>query len=181
MQAELDAPSAWVRRWTAIVPPGEVLDLACGRGRHARFLAGNGFRVTALDRDAEALRALQGVEGVVTVLADLEDGSPWPLAARRFSGIVVTNYLHRPLFPLLRAALEDGGVLIYETFMAGNENYGKPSNPEFLLRPGELFFGLGDGLSVLAFEQGRVLSPRKAMIQRICVRRGDFADLPAGS
>jgi SAM-dependent methyltransferase len=162
--AELDAPSAWVERWAPLMPPGRVLDLACGTGRHARFLAARGFDVVAVDREP------QSIPGVRFLRADLEDGSPWPLPGERFAGIVVTNYLHRPLFPAIAEALAPGGVLIYETFMQGNERYGRPSNPAFLLAPGELWRAFA-GLHVIAFEQGRVRTPKPAMIQRLCAAR----------
>lgn len=158
---ELTAPSAWVARWAPLIPQGSVLDLACGCGRHSRLLRARGLEVVAVDREPHAL------PGVRFVQADLEDGSPWPLPGERFQGIVVTNYLHRPLFPLLGRSLAPGGVLIYETFMLGNERYGKPSNPAFLLQPGELWRAFA-GLHVIAFEQGRVREPKPAMIQRLC-------------
>ena len=160
----LTAPSAWVERWAPLIPRGRVLDLACGGGRHARLLASLGHEVIAVDREP------QSISGVRFLRADLEDGSPWPLPGERFQGIVVTNYLHRPLFPLIEGALAPGGVLVYETFMQGNERYGKPSNPAFLLAPGELWRAFG-GLHVVAFEQGRVLAPKPAMIQRLCATR----------
>jgi SAM-dependent methyltransferase len=156
-------PSAWVTRWAALVTRGPVLDLASGSGRHARLFSTNGFEVTAVDR------APQQIPGVRFVQADLEDGAPWPFAGQRFGAIVVTNYLHRPLFPSIAAALDEGGALIYETFMLGNERYGRPSNPNFLLRPGELLQAFG-ALTVVAFEQG---DSGKAVLQRICVIRGD--------
>jgi len=170
-------PSDWVRRWAPLVPRGEVLDLACGQGRHARLFASLGQRVTALDRDREALAALDAVSGVTTVCADLEDGSRWPFEAGRFAGVVVTNYLYRPLFRHLTEALAPGGALIYETFMAGNERYGKPSNPEFLLAPGELLASFARELTVAGFEQGRVTRPKTAMIQRLCALRAAAADV----
>lgn len=135
--------------------------MASGSGRHARFLAQLGYSVTAVDREP------QSIPGVRFIQADLEDGSPWPLPGERFQGIVVTNYLHRPLFPVLEGALAPGGVLIYETFMLGNERFGKPSNPAHLLRPGELRDAFA-GLHVIAFEQGRVVRPKAAMMQRLC-------------
>ena len=159
---ELTAPSAWVERWAALVPPGKVLDLACGGGRHARFFASRGFDVVAVDREP------QDIPGVRFIRADLEDGSTWPLAGERFQGIVVVNYLHRPLFPRLIEALAPGGLLIYETFMAGNERFGRPSNPDFLLKSGELLEAVRGRLIVIAYEELEVSEPRPAMVQRIC-------------
>ena len=162
----LETPSEWVVRWAHLVERGPVLDVACGTGRHAAYFAGRGFDVVALDRDR------QQIEGVRFIQADLEDGSPWPLGGERFAAIVVANYLHRPLFPLLIESLEEGGVLLYETFMAGNERYGKPSNPRFLLRPGELLQAFA-ALTVVGFEQGIVERPKKALVQRLCTVRGE--------
>jgi SAM-dependent methyltransferase len=182
MQAvhELQAPSPWVVRWAALIRPGgEVLDLACGHGRHARHLAAGGHRVTATDRDPSALATLAGVPGVRTVQADLE-GAPWPFGAGAFDGVVVANYLHRPLFDALAASLAPGGVLIYETFMQGNERYGRPSNPDFLLRPYELADAWRGRLEVVAFEQGRVERPKPALVQRVCALRGPPADATLG-
>jgi len=159
------APSGWVVRWAPLLTPGSrVLDVASGGGRHARYLAGLGHAVTAVDREPPAL------PGVRSLQADLEDGSPWPLGGERFDGIVVANYLYRPIFPALAAALAPGGILIYETFMTGNERFGRPANPAFLLRPGELWTAFG-GLQVIAFEQGRAAAPKPAMRQRLCARR----------
>jgi SAM-dependent methyltransferase len=141
-----------------------VLDVACGNGRHARFFHGLGFEVVAVDREPVL------IENVTFVKANLEDGGPWPFAGQTFGGIVVTNYLHRPLFPRLVESLAPGGVLIYETFMLGNERFGKPSNPEFLLRPGELREAF-KGLEELGFEEGEVEEPKRAVIQRICALR----------
>ena len=166
--------SPWVREWARLIPAGgEVLDLACGSGRHARHLAALGFRVLGVDRDATALAGLDGVAGVTTRLADLE-GAAWPFGGRTFSGVVVTNYLHRPLLGLLVDAIAPGGVLIYETFAAGNERFGKPSNPDFLLRPGELLTHAG-GLHVLAFEDGMAAAPTRR-IQRLAAWRAPDAD-----
>jgi len=165
-------PSPWVTRFASrITAGGEVLDLACGSGRHARWLASRGFRVEAVDRDAVALELLAGVPHLNTREADLEDG-PWPYAGRHFDAIVVTNYLFRPRLPLLLTALNHGGVLIYETFMVGNERFGKPSNPDFLLRSHELFERVADTCTVLAYEQGEVAEPKPAVIQRICAVKG---------
>lgn len=167
-----ETPSDWVRRFSGLIPrDGWVLDLACGGGRHARFLAGLGHAVAAVDRDAAMLAGLAGLAGVTTLQADLE-GGPWPCPGRSFAGIIVTNYLHRPLFPALADALAGGGVLIYETFMLGNERFGRPSNPDFLLRPGELLEAFGARLTVVAFEQGEVAMPKPAVVQRLCAIRG---------
>ena len=164
--------STWVLRWAGAIRAGaSVLDLACGGGRHARFFAARGHVVEAVDRDAAALATLSAVPGVTTRCVDLEDGV-WPYAGRSFDAIVVTNYLHRPLLPLLAATLAPGAVLIYETFRAGNESYGKPSNPAFLLQPGELLtFAQAVGLQIIAFEDGFRAQPSPAMIQHICAAR----------
>lgn len=165
-------PSAWVQSHAGLLPAGaRVFDLAAGGGRHTKYFNGLEHKVTALDRDISRLRDL-AAQGVEVLAADLEDGSPWPLGDRQFDGIVVTNYLHRPLFPHLAAALAPGGVLIYETFGQGNERFGKPSNPDFLLRPGELLQVAAEyGLQVLAYECGEVTEPKRAIIQRIVARR----------
>lgn len=163
----LTTPSQWVVRFSAAIPPrGLVLDVAAGRGRHAAWLRAQGYRVVAVDRDAEALSQCDADEKIV---ADLE-AAAWPFPNRSFDGVVVTNYLHRPLFPLLLAALSDGGVLIYETFAAGNAAFGRPANPDFLLRPGELLAHCAT-LQIVAYEDGVVAEPRPAAIQRICAVR----------
>jgi SAM-dependent methyltransferase len=178
---ELQAPSPWVVRWAALIPPGgALLDVAAGHGRHARHLAAQGYRVTAVDRDPAVLASLAEVAGVRAVLADLE-GAPWPFEPGAFDGVVVANYLHRPLFDALAASLAPGGVLVYETFMQGNERYGRPSNPDFLLRPYELADAWRGRLAVVAFEQGRVERPKPAVVQRVCAARaGAAADVTIG-
>ena len=169
---EIDSPSAWVRRWAALIRPGgRVLDVACGRGRHLRFLKSQGFSVVGVDRDEAALGVSKGVAGVELHVADIESG-PWPFPPGGFDAVVVTNYLHRPLFRNLIDALLPGGVLIYETFAQGNERYGRPSNPEFLLRPSELLHSL-EPLAIVAFEQGLVSVPKPAAVQRVCAVSGD--------
>lgn len=163
--------SPWVRRFAGLVEkPGPVMDLASGYGRHAKYFKELGYQMVAVDRNREALAALG--PGFETIEADLEDGSPWPLGDREFAGIVVTNYLHRPLFPFLATALQLHGVLIYETFGAGNERFGKPSNPNFLLQPGELLeVALRYELAVLAYECGEVATPKPAIVQRMVAQR----------
>ncbi len=172
--------SHWVARCAPWLPDGEVLDLACGSGRHARHLAGLGHPVLALDRDPEALLAAGG-PGIVTMQFDLEGpGMVWPFAAGRFAGIVVSNYLHRPLLKDLARSLAPGGLLIYETFAVGNEVFGKPSNPAFLLEEGELLaVALGQGLRVLAYEDGCCAAPKAAMVQRLCACGPDFPRVKA--
>jgi SAM-dependent methyltransferase len=165
---ELFTPSEWVVRWGAIIPPhGRVLDVACGTGRHARWLAARGHEVDAVDRDPQALATLTDIEGIHPLYADIE-GEPWPCQQAKYAGVVVTNYLHRPLFVHLLDALAPNGVLIYETFALGNERYGRPSNPDFLLRPGELLEVVHDRLRVIAFEALDVKTPKAAAVQRVC-------------
>ena len=170
-------PSPWVARFAHLIPErGEVLDLACGSGRHARLLAGLGYYVEAVDRNPQALASLGDVDRVAVRQADLEDAC-WPYVGRSFAGIVVTNYLFRPRLGELLASLADPGVLIYETFMVGNERYGKPSNPQFLLRSQEMLDWVRQrGWRLVAFEEGRVDSPKPAMVQRLCAVRGAIAD-----
>jgi SAM-dependent methyltransferase len=156
-------------QWAGLVAPGAaVLDIAAGGGRHTMLFAERGHRVTAVDRDTGHLPARNDVE---IVRADLEDGSPWPLPGRRFGAAIVANYLHRPLFPALFDALEPGGVLLYETFMVGNERFGRPSNPDFLLKDGELLELVRGRGSVTAYEARLISEPRMAMVQRIAARK----------
>lgn len=180
-----EPPSAWVQRWSHLVPKrGVVLDVACGHGRHARWFYERNHPLALVDRSQEAIdfianslpaRPTQDVEAVV---ADIEEG-PWPFAGRQFDAVVVTNYLWRPLLPTLLASLAPGGVLIYETFTQGNETVGKPSRPDFLLRPGELPEVCRD-LRVVAFEEGFHKTPPR-FIQRIAAVReaAATAGLPA--
>jgi SAM-dependent methyltransferase len=160
------APSTWLLRWAHLLPPhATVLDVACGSGRHVRWLAARGHAVTAVDRDAAALAPLNSC--AQTAVADLE-ADPWPLPGRQFDAVLVTNYLWRALLPRLVESLAPGGVLIYETFAQGNERYGKPSNPHFLLRPGELLQAFG-ALRVVAYEDGTQASSGPASAR--CVQR----------
>jgi SAM-dependent methyltransferase len=166
-------PSAWIRRFVPLIPPkGRVLDLAAGSGRHVRLLREAGYAVVAADRDIAALEAAFSGDCLCEVKRiDLEDGGPWRLGGG-YQGIVVTNYLWRPLLPHLATALAPGGALLYETFMLGQERFGRPSNPDFLLRPGELLAAFLDRLCIVAFEQGEVAAPRPAMVQRLAAVKG---------
>jgi SAM-dependent methyltransferase len=161
------APLPWIVQWAGLVAPqATVLDLAAGGGRHALFFAERGHKVVAVDRDTGGLPPHPNIEPLA---ADLEDGSRWPLS-RRFGAAVVTNYLHRPLMPALLDAIEPGGVLLYQTFMEGNERFGRPSRPEYLLRDGELLELVRGKFSVTAYE-ARLISDPMAMVQRIAARR----------
>ncbi len=160
--------SSWIAAWAGLVPAGAgVLDIAAGKGRHTRFFAERGHPITAVDRDVSGLATTDNIE---VIAADLEDGSPWPLAGRTFGAVVVTNYLHRPLFPVLLDSVGPGGVLLYETFMIGNERFGKPSRPEFLLNDGELLELVRGRFSVIAYEARMISEPAMAMVQRIAAR-----------
>lgn len=171
-------PSLWVVRFAPLIPTGgRVLDFACGSGRHAKWLAGQGLQVEAVDRDASALETLSSINGVATRLADLEGGD-WPYVGTKFDAVVVTNYLYRPRHAMLLDCLASNGVLIYETFMSGNERFGKPSNPEFLLRQDELLSWLGDEFTLVAFEQGDISMPRAAAVQRICAVKSKGKPIP---
>lgn len=160
-------PSDWVRRWSHLIAPGStVLDVACGAGRHLRWLHGLGHAVVGVDRSTEAVAA--SVHLGEMVCADIENG-PWPFAGRQFGAVVVTNYLWRPLFPTLLASLAPGGVLVYETFAHGNETVGRPARPEFLLQPGELLAACA-GLRTVAYEDGFLEKPAR-FVQRITAVR----------
>jgi SAM-dependent methyltransferase len=165
--------SAWIEQWSHLVEKGgAVLDVAAGNGRHSRFFASRGHDVLALDRDETALASLAAVQHVSTRCADLENAA-WPLREdEKFAAVVVTNYLHRPLSPFLLDALAPGGVLLYETFAAGNAQFGKPANPDFLLNPGELLDAVRPRLRVIAYQDGFISAPRASCVQRICAVAG---------
>lgn len=161
--APVAAPSEWIQRFAHLLPAqAQVLDVACGNGRHAAYLAGLGYRVTGIDRNAQALAQLPA--SVQAITADIENG-PWPLAQQQFDAVVVTHYLWRALWPQLLASVREGGVLLYETFAQGNEAYGKPSRPDFLLAPGELL-QVCAGWQVVAYEHGLRTQPDR-VVQRI--------------
>lgn len=160
-------PSPWVVRWSHLLAPGAtVLDVACGTGRHMQWFAQRGHAATGVDRAPEAIASASRFGHAM--LADIEDG-PWPFAGQRFGAVVVTNYLWRARLPDIVAAVAPGGVLLYETFAAGNESVGKPSRPDFLLQPGELL-GACAGLRVVAYEDGFIAEPER-FVQRIAAVR----------
>ena len=160
-------------QWAGLIAAeATVLDVAAGKGRHAGYMATLDHDVTVIDRDITAFAGPPTPEMVIkAVQADLEDGSPWPLPGRTFGAVIVTNYLHRPLFPVLLESVEPGGVLLYETFMEGNERFGRPSQPEFLLKDGELLELARGRFSVVAYEARMISEPKMAMIQRIAARK----------
>jgi SAM-dependent methyltransferase len=161
-------PFPWIVRFAPLVPAGAaVLDLACGAGRHARLFLERGHPVSAVDIDVSGLDDLRGHPQLEIVQADLEN-APWPLPRRRFGAVVTTNYLWRPLFPMILDTVDDGGLLLYETFAHGNEAYGRPTNPDFLLRPGELIEVVSGRLQIVAYEHGYVERPRAGIKQRLC-------------
>jgi len=171
----LSVPSPWVVRFAALIPPGgTVLDVACGGGRHARWLLERGHPVTLVDRDIEYVADLSNRAEILA--ADLEDDSPWPLPGRRFNAVLVTNYLFRPLLPVLTDSVAEGGVLLYQTFSAGNERFSRPRNPDHLLHPGELLTAVAGRLQVVAYEQGIIHRPgrdRPAVVQSLCAVASD--------
>ena len=179
----LGAASPWLQRWAHLLPAGgSALDLACGSGRHLRWLVAQGLRPTGIDRDAAALAASGELvqAGLAELIqADVENG-PWPCPGRSFDVVVVTNYLWRPLWPQLLAAVAPGGLLLYETFADGNQSVGKPSRPDFLLQPGELIHRC-QGLRIVAYEDGFLPAPER-FVQRIAAVRtegGVPSDAPA--
>jgi SAM-dependent methyltransferase len=177
---DIPSISPWIRRFSHLFPEaGWVLDLAAGGGRHSRWLLEQGHCVVALDRRIDDLLAIRSERPandrhrIEVVQADLEDGSLWPFKGRRFAAVIVVNYLYRPLFPLLLESLSSNGLLLYDTFAVGQETIGKPTNPDFLLRQGELLDQVGDHLQVIAFEQGRIRgSDGDAIKQRLAAIKG---------
>ena len=170
------APSPWVVRFAPLIT-GDVLDIACGGGRHTRYFLSRGHRVTAVDRDLGRIADLRDSTGLELYQSDLEAGDE-ELPKGLFGGVIVANYLWRPLLPAVIAAVADDGVLLYETFAAGNAAYGKPSNPDYLLQPGELLDAVGGQLQIVAYEHGITETPRPAVVQRICAVRRSGAATP---
>lgn len=161
-------PSSWMVKYAPLIANGgRVLDLACGRGRHAIWLAQLGYQVDALDRDTATVSGMIGINNINVHVADIEANDAY-LCGQQYDGIIVSRYLYRPLLSTLAEILNPDGVLIYETFMTGNERYGKPSNPDFLLLPDELLETYSPLLKIIAFEQGEETEPRPAVMQRIC-------------
>ena len=170
-QSHLGTPSPWITRFLQPAQPGATaLDVATGSGRHLRFAHSLGYTVTAIDRDLSRVTDLAITRNISLIQADLEDGSPWPLPGQTFSAVIVTNYLHRPILPAIVATVAPNGLLLYETFGLGNERYGKPSNPNFLLAPGELLSAVRGRLTPVAYEHVTLDSPPRtpaAVVQRI--------------
>ena len=171
-------PSPWVVRFAPLIRrPGPVLDVACGGGRHLRLFHGHGYAVVGVDIDTGGVADLTDRRNVEIIQADLEGQQPWPFGDRRFAGIVVTNYLFRPLLPVLLDSLAPGGVLIYETFAMGNGRFSRPRDPSHLARSGELLAAVRDRLQVVAYEHGETSHPRAAIVQRL-VAVADLEPVP---
>ena len=165
-------PSPWVQRFAKLAKPGgAALDLACGGGRHGRLLRRLGMTVTLVDRDVSTVEDLRADPGVEIVAADLETGEAFPLSGRQFDLVVVANYLWRPILPDILGLVDSGGLLVYETFGSGNEKYGRPRNPDFLLRPDELREAVAEEFTILAYEHGERTDPSPAVVQRIAAIR----------
>lgn len=165
-------PSDWVRRFHSLIrPSGNVLDLACGSGRHTHFFLDKGFFVTAVDREIDELKEFSSLKRLEILKYDIEGSEEWPFSDRTFDGVIVVNYLYRPIFPKLSEVIAKDGLLIYQTFFEGNEVFGRPRNPDFLLKPNELLDVFGNKLKIICFEQGYVNDPSPAMIQGICCRK----------
>lgn len=168
--------SDWIRRWTHLIPENVlVLDVACGSGRHMKWFHDKGISVLGVDRDPVALKTASAWGE--TLLADIENNA-WPFElspgnVRQFGAIVVTNYLWRPLLSTLLRSVKDEGVLIYETFADGNQRYGKPSRPDFLLNPGELLkiCAQTEGIQVVAYENGMLGEPDRCVQRVVAIRQ----------
>ena len=167
---DVNHPSAWIMRFAGLIAPsGHVLDVACGKGRNTRYLLEKGLRVSALDIDVSGVSDLQGSPLLTQIQADLES-APWPLSGQTYDAVVVTNYLHRPILDDIVNSVGVSGLLLYETFAVGNEAFGRPRNPDYLLSRGELLTRVARRMTVLAYEDLTVDEPAPAAIQRICAR-----------
>ena len=172
-QPLLENPSPWFVKYAPLInKKGRVLDLACGNGRHAIWLAKQGYQVDVIDRDVDVVSNMVGMDNIKVSIIDIETGD-WPQSDQRYDGLIVSRYLYRPLLHTFATMLNPRGVLIYETFMMGNECYGKPSNPDFLLLPNELLEIYSPLLNIISFEQVHEEMPRPAVMQRICATK-DF-------
>jgi SAM-dependent methyltransferase len=164
--------SVWIQRFAGLVPEGgRLLDVACGGGRHTRFFLERGHPVTVVDRDTSGVKDLRDNPGMEILEYDLEAGGPWPFTGQVFDGIVVTNYLWRPILSDIVAAVAPGGALLYETFARGQEQFGHPHNPDFQLKPGELLDAVHGALRVVAYEDLIVEEPDRKAVQRIAAVR----------
>lgn len=167
----MNEPSPWVIKHAALIPKAaSILDVACGTGRHTRYFLERGHSVTAVDKNISGLTDIAHIDSLEVMETDLEDGTAWPLGTRTFGAVIVINYLHRPILPALISAVTQGGLLIYDTFAEGNENFGKPSCPDFLLKPGELLKAVKGQLDVVAYEHGLFNGPYSVR-QRLCATR----------
>jgi len=165
-------PSPWIARFAELVAPGgAVLDVAAGSGRHVDLFLAHRHPVVAIDRDVGGLADRATNPRLEIIACDLETSDGWPLSGREFAGVVVANYLHRPRFDDLVAAVAPGGVLLYETFARGQEEFGRPRSPDHLLAPGELLELVRGRLRVIAYEDMVEPGPPPAARQRICARR----------
>lgn len=163
-------PSNWVKRFAKKIDKnGKVLDLACGQGRHTSLMLSLGYTTVAADINLSGIDSLNKHKNLELMQVDLEQ-DPWPFEKKAFSGIIVTNYLHRPLFKNILSALTPNGILIYETFADGNQEYGHPQNANYLLKRGELILKVFPELTILAYEDLIVQKPRPAAVQRVCAQ-----------
>ena len=174
-------PSTWISRYLPAARPGQrLLDVACGSGRHLRLALERGWIVTGIDRNLTGVNDLDGRDGVELIPADLEIGAPFPLDGRQFDAVVVTNYLWRPILSEIVAAVALGGILLYETFAAGNARYGRPSNPDFLLQPGELIDAVRPRLTTIAYEHATLADPPGSLRVLPPAARPPLAPRPTG-
>jgi SAM-dependent methyltransferase len=167
--AGLTAVSPWIARFAPLAAAGDsVLDVACGGGRHGRYFLKSGHSVSFLDKNLDGVADIAGVAGIEMILADLENGDPWPLEHHQFATVIVVNYLHRPILPAIFEAVAPGGILLYETFAQSNKRYGRPRNPDYLLAPGELLDAVAGRLTTIAYQHG-ALGDDKSRAVKQCI------------